>query len=60
MSLARGLMAGGYEGMPLRTEMVHATYDLAARKIPGIMTGIGGTLMFASANSILFHPGDNE
>ena len=49
MIFSRGLMAGGMEGMPRRTDMVHATYDLAAWKIPGIMTGIGGTLMFTSA-----------
>jgi cytochrome c oxidase subunit 1 len=28
---------------------VHATYWLAAWKIPGIMTALGGTLMFVSA-----------
>jgi cytochrome c oxidase subunit I len=45
---SRGLMAGGIEGMPRRTDMVHAAYGLASWKIPGIMTGIGGSLMFIS------------
>ncbi len=40
--------------MPRRTDMVHATYGLAAWKIPGILTGIGGTLMFASAMLFFF------
>jgi cytochrome c oxidase subunit I len=51
---SRGLMAGGIEGMPRRTDMVHASYALAAWRIPGIMTGIGGSLMFTSAMLFFF------
>ena len=46
---SRGLMAGGIEGMPRRTDMIHASYGLPSWKIPGITTGIGGSLMFVSA-----------
>jgi cytochrome c oxidase subunit 1 len=49
MIFSRGLMAGGLEGMPRRTDMVHAAYGLASWRIPGIMAGVGGTLMFLSA-----------
>ena len=50
MIFSRGLMAGGMEGMPRRTDMVPTlTYAMAAWRIPGIMTGIGGTLMFIAA-----------
>ncbi len=54
MIFSRGLMAGGIEGMPRRTDMVHATYSVAAWRIPGIMTGIGGTLMFTGAMLFFF------
>jgi cytochrome c oxidase subunit I len=54
MIFSRGLMAGGIEGMPRRTDMVHASYSLPAWKIPGIMTGIGGSLMFTSAMIFFF------
>jgi len=54
MIFSHGLQAGGMEGMPRRTDMVHASYSLAAWKIPGIMTGIGGSLMFASAMLFFF------
>jgi cytochrome c oxidase subunit I len=54
MIFSRGLMAGGMEGMPRRTDMVHATYGLVGWKIPGIMTGVGGTLMFTSAMLFFF------
>ena len=54
MIFSRGLMAGGLEGMPRRTDMVHATYSLAAWRIPGIMAGIGGTLMFLGAMLFFF------
>jgi cytochrome c oxidase subunit I len=54
MIFSRGLMAGGMEGMPRRTDMVHATYGLASWKIPGIMAGVGGSLMFASAMLFFF------
>ncbi len=49
MIFSRGLMAGGLEGMPRRTDMVHASYGLPSWRIPGIMAGVGGTLMFSSA-----------
>ena len=54
MIFSRGLMAGGMEGMPRRTDMVHATYGMASWKIPGIMAGVGGSLMFASAMLFFF------
>jgi len=54
MIFSRGLMAGGMEGMPRRTNMVFATYGLPAWRIPGIMAGVGGTLMFASAMLFFF------
>src|SRR5690606_17564270 len=43
---ARGMISGGLEGMPRRTFMAQATYSSEAWKLPGILTGIGGTLMF--------------
>jgi cytochrome c oxidase subunit I len=54
MIFSRGLMAGGMEGMPRRTDMVHATYGLVSWKIPGIMAGVGGSLMFAIAMLFFF------
>jgi len=48
MIFSHGLMAGGVMGMPRRTDMVHASYWLPEWRIPGIMTAIGGSLMFAS------------
>src|SRR5690606_41380823 len=44
---ARGMISGGLEGMPRRTFMAEATYANEAWRLPGILTGIGGTLMFA-------------
>jgi cytochrome c oxidase subunit I len=46
--LSRGLIAGGLEGMPRRTDIVDAAYHLDAWRIPGIMAGVGGTMMFVS------------
>lgn len=46
---SRGLIAGGLEGMPRRTDMAHAAYSVAAWRIPGLMAGLGGSLMFLSA-----------
>jgi cytochrome c oxidase subunit I len=43
---ARGMISGGLEGMPRRTFMAEATYFSEAWRLPGILTGIGGTLMF--------------
>jgi len=40
--------------MPRRTDMLQASYDLPAWKIPEIMTGVGGSLMFVSAMLFFF------
>jgi cytochrome c oxidase subunit I len=45
---ARGMMAGGLEGMPRRTAISIATYSLPSWRIPGIMAAVGGTIMFVS------------
>jgi len=49
---SRGLMMGGMEGMPRRTQLALSTYSLASWHMPGIMAAVGGTIMFASV--ILF------
>jgi cytochrome c oxidase subunit I len=43
---ARGMISGGLEGMPRRTFLAEATYGSEAWRLPGILTGVGGTLMF--------------
>jgi cytochrome c oxidase subunit I len=43
---ARGMISGGLEGMPRRTFMAEATYSSEAWRLPGILTGVGGTMMF--------------
>jgi cytochrome c oxidase subunit 1 len=43
---ARGMISGGLEGMPRRTFLAEATYSSEAWRLPGILTGIGGTMMF--------------
>jgi cytochrome c oxidase subunit 1 len=43
---ARGMISGGLEGMPRRTFMAQASYTSPAWELPGLLTGIGGTLMF--------------
>ncbi|HSK18192.1 MAG TPA: cbb3-type cytochrome c oxidase subunit I [Longimicrobiales bacterium] len=43
---ARGMISGGLEGMPRRTFMAEAAYSSPAWRLPGILTGVGGTLMF--------------
>jgi cytochrome c oxidase subunit 1 len=43
---ARGMISGGLHGMPRRTFMAEATYYSPAWRLPGILTGIGGSLMF--------------
>ncbi len=48
LMLSRGLIAGGLAGMPRRTAISQASYNMAAWKIPGLMTAAGGTLMFLS------------
>jgi cytochrome c oxidase subunit I len=45
---SRGLMAGGMNGMPRRTALAIATYDLPSWRLGGIMAAIGGTIMFIS------------
>jgi cytochrome c oxidase subunit 1 len=43
---ARGMISGGLEGMPRRTFLAEATYSSPAWRLPGILTGVGGTIMF--------------
>jgi cytochrome c oxidase subunit 1 len=43
---ARGMISGGLHGMPRRTFMAEATYFAPEWRLPGILTGVGGTLMF--------------
>lgn len=43
---ARGMISGGLHGMPRRTFLAEATYFSPEWRLPGILTGIGGTLMF--------------
>jgi len=47
---ARGMISGGLEGMPRRTFMYGAPYaeEVASWKLAGLLTGIGGTIMFVS------------
>ena len=43
---ARGMISAGLHGMPRRTFRVAATYNNPAWDAGGMMTGIGGTIMF--------------
>jgi cytochrome c oxidase subunit I len=43
---ARGMISAGLEGMPRRIYRAQATYDNPAWDLGGILTGVGGTLMF--------------
>jgi cytochrome c oxidase subunit 1 len=43
---ARGMISGGLHGMPRRTFMAEATYFSPEWRLPGILTAVGGTLMF--------------
>lgn len=43
---ARGMISLGLEGMPRRTFRVEMPYDNPAWELGGILTGVGGTLMF--------------
>jgi cytochrome c oxidase subunit 1 len=43
---ARGMISAGLEGMPRRIFRAQATYDNPAWDLGGLLTGIGGTLMF--------------
>ncbi len=44
--MARGLISGGLDGMPRRTEMLEAPYSKPSWELAGMLTGLGGTLMF--------------
>jgi cytochrome c oxidase subunit I len=44
--MARGLISGGIDGMPRRTNMLEATYGKPSWELAGMLTGFGGTLMF--------------
>ncbi|HUH12775.1 MAG TPA: cbb3-type cytochrome c oxidase subunit I [Longimicrobiales bacterium] len=43
---ARGMISGGLAGMPRRTFLAEAAYTSPAWRLPGILTAVGGTLMF--------------
>lgn len=43
---ARGMISAGLEGMPRRIFRAQATYNNPAWDLGGMLTGIGGTLMF--------------
>jgi len=43
---ARGMISAGLEGMPRRLFRVQATYTNPDWRLGGVLTGIGGTLMF--------------
>jgi cytochrome c oxidase subunit 1 len=45
---ARGMISAGLEGMPRRIFRAQATYDNPAWELGGILTGVGGTLMFVA------------
>jgi cytochrome c oxidase subunit I len=44
--MARGLISGGVDGMPRRTNMLEAAYGKPSWELAGMLTGLGGTLMF--------------
>jgi cytochrome c oxidase subunit 1 len=50
--MARGLISGGLEGMPRRTFVALSPYNQGQWHLSGVLTGIGGSLMFVSV--ILF------
>lgn len=43
---ARGMISGGLQGMPRRTFIAEATYSAESWQLPGILTGVGGSIMF--------------
>ncbi len=45
---ARGMISGGLEGMPRRTLIVEAPYFRESWELAGMLTGLGGSMMFAS------------
>jgi len=46
---ARGMISGGLEGMPRRTFMADAPYGNPDWGLAGVLTAVGGTLMFVGA-----------
>jgi cytochrome c oxidase subunit I len=44
--MARGLISGGLDGMPRRTLIMEAPYSKPSWELAGMLTGLGGTLMF--------------
>ncbi len=44
--MARGLISGGLDGMPRRTLVMEAPYEKPSWELAGMLTGLGGTLMF--------------
>jgi cytochrome c oxidase subunit I len=44
--MARGLISGGLDGMPRRTLIMEAPYSKPGWELAGLLTGLGGTLMF--------------
>lgn len=46
---ARGMISGGIEGMPRRTMMLNAPYSKDSWWLAGVLTGVGGTVMFVGA-----------
>jgi cytochrome c oxidase subunit I len=46
MIFARGMISGGLAGMPRRTYLAQAPYVPDSWRFAGMLTGIGGTLMF--------------
>jgi cytochrome c oxidase subunit 1 len=51
---ARGMMAGGLLGMPRRTDISDASYNLPSWHIPGVLTAIGGSMMVLAALLFFF------
>ncbi|HEX6938181.1 MAG TPA: cbb3-type cytochrome c oxidase subunit I [Longimicrobiales bacterium] len=49
LAFARGMISGGLEGLPRRTFRAAAAYTKESWDLAGIWTGVGGTMMFASA-----------
>jgi len=43
---AHGMISAGLRGMPRRTYLAQATYGSEAWRLGGLMTGLGGTMMF--------------
>jgi cytochrome c oxidase subunit I len=43
---ARGMISAGLEGMPRRTFLAQSSYEVESWWLGGLLTGIGGTLMF--------------